>query len=769
MVRVFLVACVLLLFSVQPLKAQDEPIHSIDELSTLLQKSNADTARIDLLLEAALVYVLKPGEEKHDLDSALFFTTEAMNISNRLNLPVWQARCFYVYSQVYRESHQKEKGKSYIERAIPLFAKYGRKERLGDAYFELQLYYNLFSDSEFVIKVKYAEQAERLYEQAGNKLKQATMLKHLGDFYQINEKDSIALKDLHKSLDIFQSVHYPKVEGVYDLIGYILFNEGDFHQALKYGLLALQTAESVKADSRELSTIYNRLGLIYYRLTQYQEADHCFTHAFSIAVGNKDTLGARVIVPNVMNTLLRLEKQQELLTFLQHAKFLYDKEPIRDKAIYNSTYTQAYLLTGNYKKAEPYVRELLRLASDSPDVPLLRNLHRAVIPFYLASGQYHEMYKYLPVNDSICRRYHIISGLVENSLWWFKADSALRDYVSAIVHYKQYKEASDSSLRLTTSQQINQLLIQYESIKKDQAIASKESNILLLTNQAKLQQEQLRRTRVVRNLTFSLIALLLVIVGLLFNGYRTNQRGNRKLQLQQREINDKNTSLQHLVHQKEKLLVEKEWLLKEVHHRVKNNMQIVMSLLNTQSAYLESDALTAIKESQHRMQAMSLIHQKLYQADNVALINMPSYIRELTGFLRESYDSGRYIQCNLDLEEINLDVSQAVPVGLILNEAITNVIKYAFPGRQRGTIDVVMKKVAGSGILLSISDNGIGLPTGPGAGKKYSFGMNLIRGLTGQLGGTINIVSDNGLCVQIAFPLSTVMKPAPENELSMTI
>jgi two-component sensor histidine kinase len=198
-------------------------------------------------------------------------------------------------------------------------------------------------------------------------------------------------------------------------------------------------------------------------------------------------------------------------------------------------------------------------------------------------------------------------------------------------------------------------------------------------------------------------------------------------------------------------------------------MQIVMSLLNTQSAYLESDALTAIKNSQHRIQAMSLIHQKLYQADNVAFINMPSYIRELAGFLRESYDSGRDIQCNLDLEEIDLDVSQAVPVGLILNEAITNVIKYAFPGGQRGAIDIVMKRESGSRIMLSISDNGVGLPAGSDPGKKHSFGMNLIRGLAGQLGGTISIASDKGLCILIEFPLNAVMKTTTENELSTTI
>jgi len=469
-----------------------------------------------------------------------------------------------------------------------------------------------------------------------------------------------------------------------------------------------------------------------------------------------------------MNTYLRLGKQQELIAFLQKAKLLYDNAGLHEKAVYYSTYTQAYLLTGNYKKAAPFVKELLRQVSNTADIPLLRSLHRAVIPYYLAAGQYDEMYKYLPANESICKKYNIITSLADNYLWWFKADSALGNYTDAIAHFKLYKEAGDSSLRLTASQQINQLLVEYESFKKDQAIASKENNIQLLTNQARLQQEQLSRNKVVKNLTFGMIVLLLIIVGLLLNGYRLKQRSNKKLQLQQHEINDKNTTLQHVVHQKERLLVEKEWLLKEVHHRVKNNMQIVMSLLNTQSVYLENDALAAIKGSQHRMQAMSLIHQKLYQGENVASINMPSYIQELTGYLKNSFDTSRYIYFKLDIAKIELDVSQAVPVGLILNEAITNVIKYAFPGERKGTIDIVMKRVRGNRVLLAISDDGIGLPSDYEPGKKQSFGMNLIHGLVSQLEGTISVISGEGLCIQIEFPFNIAMKSSTKNEISTT-
>src|SRR5262249_22759774 len=149
------------------------------------------------------------------------------------------------------------------------------------------------------------------------------------------------------------------------------------------------------------------------------------------------------------------------------------------------------------------------------------------------------------------------------------------------------------------------------------------------------------------------------------------QNGQR--QKNNKMVTQKNEQLQYL-------LKEKEWLVREIHHRVKNNLQIVMSLLNSQSAYIDNEpALTAIHDSQHRVQAMSLIHQKLYNSENLSSIEMSNYIRELAYNLRDSFNAGKHIRFNFNIESIEMDVSQAVPVGLILNEAITNSIKYAFP------------------------------------------------------------------------------------------
>ena len=741
--------------------AQKKVTHSIAELRSLLQKSKADTSRINLLLKAGLLYVLKPGETKMDMDSALYFTNSALQLSNSLKAPEWIGRCHYVYSNIYRESKEIEKGKEHINKAIQAFTKYNLKSELGDAYIELANYYDPFEEKEYPLKINYHQQAEKLFEQTGEKEKQAGVLKNLGDFHQVWGHDSIAIEELHKALAIYQSINYPDVQGVYDLLGYAFYARRDYKQALKYNQLALQTAEKVKVGNSELSTIYNRIGLTYYQLLQYEQSADYFKRSFDLAMADRDTGNARIISHNVVNSYLRLKKQQEVISFLNNNKSIFASGTTFHKVTSAAAYIHAYLLTNEYRKAEPYVQQMQKAIVDNKEAGTWRSFRRAAIPYYVMAGQYKEAYKYFVPNEKLCRDNNLLPGLAENYLWWSRADSALGKKDDALAHYKLYKEASDSAQRMANDQQISQLLIEYETSKKDQEIAFNKKNIELLTNQATLQQSKLKQTRLVRNLTIGGIVLLLVIVSLLFNRYRLKQKSNAKLELQQIEINEKNNFLQNLNVKQEQLLVEKEWLLKEVHHRVKNNLQMVTSLLNTQAAYLESkEAVEAIRDSQHRMEAISLIHKKLYQSDDTGVADMLSYINELVNYLKESFDAGDHIRFVQDVQPMKLDVAHAVPLGLIINEAISNAIKYAFPAGRNGVIKISLEQNR-----LTIADNGIGLPPGFNIEKIHSLGMNMMKGLSKQLGCNFTMQNNNGVTITVEFNL----KKQPNTEAFITL
>ncbi len=199
-------------------------------------------------------------------------------------------------------------------------------------------------------------------------------------------------------------------------------------------------------------------------------------------------------------------------------------------------------------------------------------------------------------------------------------------------------------------------------------------------------------------------------------------------------------------------MTEKEWLVKEIHHRVKNNLGIVSSLLEIQTSYLKNkEALSAIKESQHRIHSMSIIHQKLYQSDTLSTVHMPEYIYELVEYLRESYAIRENIRFSLQIDNIELNHASAITLGLILNEAITNAIKYAFTNKEDGKISIALSHISDSQILLSIADNGPGLPDDFESKIGASMGMELLQGLTDDLGGSLSIENKNGTNIKVIF------------------
>jgi len=200
-------------------------------------------------------------------------------------------------------------------------------------------------------------------------------------------------------------------------------------------------------------------------------------------------------------------------------------------------------------------------------------------------------------------------------------------------------------------------------------------------------------------------------------------------------------------------LDEKIVLLKEIHHRVKNNLQVISSLLYLQSKNLvDKEALAIFIESQNRVRSMSLVHEKLYQSENLAKINFRLYIGDLIRFLFRSYriDPSR-IKMTLDIEDIPLDVDSAIPCGLIINELVTNSLKYAFPNQGNGEIIVKFSSKNKDQYYLSVSDNGIGLKTYLEKPNKKTLGLQLVDTLVDQLHGKVEINGKFGSEFNISF------------------
>jgi two-component sensor histidine kinase len=272
----------------------------------------------------------------------------------------------------------------------------------------------------------------------------------------------------------------------------------------------------------------------------------------------------------------------------------------------------------------------------------------------------------------------------------------------------------------------------------------------MLQQADQLRQSGLRQTMLVQRMTIAGIGVLLVIAGLLVRQNRQRKKMNQLIGQKNDVITSKNEMLV-------KVLAEKEWLLKEVNHRVKNNLQTVISLLETQGQYLKNEALEAIVSSQHRVYAMLLLHQKISHAENNGTIEMSGYLDDIIQYLRESFDNPEGIRWQVDIQPLRVGLRQAVPIALIVNESVTNSLKHAFPAGRHGVIAVRFRHEEGQ-VFLSISDNGVGLGRSVEEAASESLGIGLMEGLGRELRGNIQIRSDNGTMVSVRFEVGKLIR-----------
>ena len=315
---------------------------------------------------------------------------------------------------------------------------------------------------------------------------------------------------------------------------------------------------------------------------------------------------------------------------------------------------------------------------------------------------------------------------------------AVGDYHSALISYRAADEYREATLNLEQAQAIARLETQYETQLKEVTIAAREAELKRARDRQLL--------ALVGLLLFAALAFIAWRVA--YVGRRNNRelaRRNADIEAKRAEIAEKNRLNEALVH--------------EIHHRVKNNLQVIWSLLNLQSHHMEAgDALDALQAGQRRIKSISLLHQSLYQSSDPGAIEMRSYIDLLLKSIGKAFglDAAKIRLVN-EVQVFDLDVDRAVPVGLIVNELVTNALKYAFPGGRSGTVTVSLTEQAGR-FFLRVADDGVGLASTTGKGGGTRFGTKLVGILAGKLRAKINTTSGRGTVVELEFAARVITR-----------
>ncbi|MDB5200874.1 MAG: sensor histidine kinase [Ferruginibacter sp.] len=520
---------------------------------------------------------------------------------------------------------------------------------------------------------------------------------------------------------------------------------GNLNKALEYALEAVKYI-AFETNTTNIARCYAEIALIYDDLGEPEKSIVWYQKCIMERERNGYPLYYfyRTVSLYVIQ-MVKVKRENEAIAMLQ--KLARTRPPVshKEKGSLFQSFAYCYAAMKAYKLAETkFLQMISEYAAGESNAEILSIAYYDISKFYVDNGQYAKASLYLP--KAVEYGGTTISVHKNLFLLQFKVDSAKGKLASAITYYQKYKELNDTIFSEAKSRQINELMIRYESEKKD-------NNIKSLENETIKQHGKLVQANQTRNFIFGVAMLLLIISGLLIANSRLKQRTNKKLHTHQVEIEKKNESLLAL-------LEEKDWLVKEIHHRVKNNFHMVIGLLGTQVAYLKNEeAIGAMADSQQRILAMSLIHQKLYQSENMSDINMADYIHELVNYLRDALDTGFKVQFHFTLDQIALGVNYAVPVGLILNEAITNAIKYAFRN-SNGNIWIAFTECRDHThqLFLSVKDDGIGLPEGFDYDSRSSMGMNLMKGLAKDIDSQFYINGSTGTTVEIRFTIQQEMR-----------
>lgn len=510
------------------------------------------------------------------------------------------------------------------------------------------------------------------------------------------------------------------ISKAYEATSYIPM--GQYDEALK-SLFIAEKYFSENDDFSPLSSVYNSIAAVYERTERDSLAEVYFRKGYDLALQNEDVPRQALALNNISNIYYRAgnyEKSEELMEqVLSFKEVLNTDYTIK----YNINYANSLLKLEKYQKAERIYNEIIQTEGE------LDNFTECVVykglgRLRLLQKRGEEAVKHLQRALQLSDQFNFEEERIEILQYITDAYTLIQDYKNAYQYQKSYHFAVDSLMTAEKDKNLIDALTKFDTEKKQQEIE-------LLSTKNELKDLQLQQASQFRWFLLLGIIGLVIIAFFLIRLQYIKSRNNKLLQQKNQTIS--------------KALDEKNILLREIHHRVKNNLQVISSLLKLQSQYIQDEtAITAIAEGRNRVNSMAILHQNLYQEDNLTGVDMNEYFSNLIEGLFDAYniESDR-IKLETKIHSLTLDIDTVIPLGLIANELVSNALKHAFENVSDATLLVQLWEEDNC-LYFRVKDNGVGFKASNDKIIPSGFGKKLIHALAEKLEAEVESQTHNG-------------------------
>ncbi len=515
-------------------------------------------------------------------------------------------------------------------------------------------------------------------------------------------------------------------------IGNVLKNKGDLDSAHVNYLKALQVFERMK-DTAMTSNALNNIGLIMKRLGNNKKALEYYFKVLHLRELTGDRLGQSSVWNNMAIVHRDVNAMDSAYYYMNKVLKLAIEMDLKDQqALAHHNLGTFEMEVGRADQALAHLTKALQIRTELDEKWGMTSTLGTLGRLYLDQGKYDEAQQMLEQSLKLSQEIETPDQSID----------ALQKLGEIYAIKGEYRKAYESALQMAVikdtimSQQqlssINEMSAKYEQEKKQQEIE-------ILNKENEVQALRIDREKTLRRLLVVVVLLVLVLVFVLWNRARSLRTVNSTLEAQKATL-EKNDH-------------EKEVLLKEIHHRVKNNLQIISSLLSMHAREMKDEQVAgALREGKNRVKSMALIHQMFYQdTEGLTEIGLHTYAKELCESILSSYAVNRDdISLNFDLDTVTINIDDGILLGLIINELVSNSVKYGFPNGKTGEISVSLKQIHDE-LHLIVADNGVGKNNEHGP-ESTNFGLKLVDSFIRKLKGTITVVSTKGYRTTIVIP-----------------